>query len=237
MTDFDYRKTYTVPADTDELDLLPFLLACMEQTAKEDAIRLGQGTDILKARYNAAWMILRTDLQVFAPLRAGLCFDVDTWSRGIRGASVLRDFQIVADGEALARATQLWIVADLTSRRLRNPRSMPELDTPCPDFAFSNAASHFDIPPANLLRAELKVEPEDIDENGHMNNVRYLFRALPYLPQDLSAPYRLQLHYSAELLCGQSFRCLTGQEEQACSLVFRREGKEHFLLKVQPNTD
>lgn len=237
MNDFAFRKTYTVPSDADGLRLLPFLLSCMEQTAKEDAIRLGQGIDVLKDRYNAAWMILRTDLQVLVPISAGLCIEIVTWSRGIHGASVLRDFQIMSHGRELARAMQLWIVADLTSRRLRNPRSMPELDTPCPSFAFSNTASRFDMPQARSFQAELTVKPEDIDENGHMNNVRYLFRALPYLPQMTAVAYHLQLQYSAELLCDHTFQCLTGTEEQTFSLVFRKEDKDHFRLKLQPIAD
>lgn len=237
MNDFEYRKSYTVPFDTDGFRLLPFLLSCMEQTAKEDAIRLGQGTDVLKDRYNAAWMILRTDLQVLVPISAGLCIEIVTWSRGIHGASVLRDFQIMSHGRELARATQLWVVADLTSRRLRNPRFMPELDTPCPLFAFSNTASRFDMPQARSFQAALTVKPEDIDENGHMNNVRYLVRALPYLPQNGNMPYRLLLQYNAELLCNQTFQCLTGSEDQIFSLVFRKEDKEHFQLKLQPIAD
>lgn len=237
MNEMIYRKNHTVPYEADGFSFLPFLLSRMEQTAKEDAIRLGQGTDMLKARYNAAWMILRTELQVLAPVSAGMSIEIVTWTRGIKGASVLRDFQVFDGNREIARATQLWIVADLTTRLLRNPRSMPELDTPCPDFAFSDGVSGFEMPLAENFCAELTVKAEDIDENGHMNNVRYLFRALPYLPQTITVPYRLQLQYSAEMFCGQRFQCVTGQNADSFSLVFRSEGKEHFKLKLQTLAD
>ena len=230
---FSYRKTYTVPTGTEGTRLLPFLLSCMEQTAKEDAIRLGQGTDVLMARYHSAWMILRTQLQVLAPIHAGMKFEIFTWSRGVCGASVLRDFHVFADGREVVRATQLWIVADLTTRRLRNPRSMPELDTPCPPFAFSTTVPRFDLIPAKTLCAELTVGAEDIDENGHMNNVRYVTHAVPYLPQ-FPYPCSIQLEYCAELLQGQSYQCFSGQEDNAVCLVFRIGEKDHFRMLLQP---
>ncbi len=236
MNSFSYRKTYTVPADTDGVRSLPFLLSCMEQTAKEDAIRLGQGMDVLKARYNAAWMILRTQLQVLAPLCTGMDIEILTWSRGIRGASVLRDFHIFSDGKVLARATQLWIVADLTTRRLRNPRSMPELDVLCPPFAFSEAVSRFEFAPAALVSDERTVRAEDIDENGHMNNVRYVSHVLQLLPQ-LTYPCMVQLEYCQELLQGETFRCFCGRDDNAVCLVFRTGEKDRFRMLLKPLDD
>ncbi len=236
MNTFSYRKTYTAPSGTDGCQSLAFLLSCMQQTAKEDAVRLGQGTDVLMARYNAAWMILRAQLQMFAPVCAGMSLEIFTWSRGVRGASVLRDFRVFSEGNEIARATQLWIVADLTTRRLRNPRSIPELDTPCPPFAFSDGVSGFEMPLAENFCAELTVKAEDIDENGHMNNVRYVSHAMPYLPQ-FPYPCRIRMEYCAELLQGQSYQCFSGRDDRAACLVFCKDGKEHFRMLLQPFAD
>lgn len=236
----DYEKDFAVSSavcDADGICNLPFLLSCMERIAKEDAIRLGQGSNILAERYNAAWMILRTDMQVLLPIRAGMFLHAVTWTRGIKGAAVLRDFLFCFDDNVAVRATQVWIVADLSTRRLRNPRTIPELDTPCPKQALTNAVLHFHLPEMKHVEAELTVTEADIDENGHMNNARYLCHASPYLPHGLSSPCHIQIEYSAELLCGQTFQCLTAHADQTFFLVFRTEQKNHFMLCMQPLPD
>ena len=229
-----YYKSFPVPeaaCDADGYCRPSFFAVCMENIAREDSIRLGQGADILRAKYNAGWMILFAQMTLRRPVRAGQTLQALTWTRGVKGASVLRDYIFFIDGGELLRATQQWVVVEMTKRILLNPHRLPELAATCPSYALSERPERVPDFSFDTEAVPQTVSAMEIDANGHMNNACYLRRAEALLPPDrLQRPYRLQFEYRSELMQGQSFDVLHSATDNTACVVFRRDGHICFSL-------
>ena len=237
MPDESFEKEFVIPpsaCDEDGKCRLPFLLRCMEQTAFADVERLGQGQEYLLQTYNVCWMLLSSEMTVFSSMYAGEHLTVHTRYCGLKGAAPEREYSVFSGGRQTAYAVQLWVVVDRTARTLRNPAHIPELNTcraPCRPTARPAAGCG-----ALKCVGSGEVGAKDIDFNGHMNNVRYVERALPYLPNDLlSGAYRLLLFYRHELLEGQRFDCLISDEATPFQLAFRSAERDCFRMQLLPS--
>ncbi|MBL8966368.1 MAG: hypothetical protein JNG85_05110 [Spirochaetaceae bacterium] len=128
---------------------------------------------------------------------------VETWSRGFRGHVATRDYLVsAADGGVVARATSVWFVIDLATRR---PVRLDEYGTRGahdPDrTAGVDEPGKLAPPPQGAAETFLKVRASDLDLNGHVNNSRYiewLYEAVPASVLQSRRMSRLELHFLAE---------------------------------------
>lgn len=128
---------------------------------------------------------------------------VETWSRGLRGHVATRDYLVsAADGRVVARASSVWFVIDLGTRRpvrLDEYGGRGEHD---PDrTAGVEEPGKLAPPPPGAAETLLKVRASDLDLNGHVNNSRYiewLYEAVPPAVLASSRMSRLELHFLAE---------------------------------------
>ena len=113
----------------------------------------------------------------------------------------------LADGRIAARATTTWALLDTAARRItRHPNiqalhdgaaggpaervpPFEPLDAPCVERAFSTAA-------------------EDFDENGHVNNARYIAWACAALAEQNARINTVSARYQREILPGEPLRSL-----------------------------
>lgn len=230
-----FSKTYPVPereCDADGKCRLPYLLRCMEDAAFADAERIGQSSDLLREKYDISWMIYQNVLDVTALPEAGSRICVQTCYGGVQSAAASRRYDVLQNGKPLIRCIQVWVVVHMGTRKLANPQKLPELMQP----GFPHPSGH-----RRTLRAEPSlqhagvgsVDKGDLDFNGHMNNVRYVEHALPYLPEGcFTGSFRLQLEYRYELLQGQHYDCLMADTGDTKQVVFRADGKDCFLLQI-----
>lgn len=112
------------------------------------------------------------------------------------------------NGAALAQARSVWAFTDI---RLKKPVRVPE-----------EIVAAFGVPPESATSFDpledlpgiasgstsrpIRVGPADLDNNGHVNNVRYVEWALWSLPPAFlldNEPSRVQVHYKKELLPGE----------------------------------
>lgn len=227
-----FSKSYPVPeseCDENSVCRLPYLLRCMEDAAFADADRIGQGATLLREKYGLCWMIFQSEIEVTALPKAGDRVSVQTACCGVKGASVRRVYDVIFNGKPGIHCIQTWVVVHLSSRSLANPQRVPELmrdGFPAPPQSRSKIRTNLPLQFAGTGC----VEGTDLDFNGHMNNVRYVERALPYLPH-LTGAYRLQLAYRYELLQGQTYDCLTADAGDTKQIVFRFDGKDCFVMQ------
>ena len=229
-----YEQFFAIPSSAcgaDGVCMPPFLLGCLEQTTFADAERIGQGRDYFFQTYNLCWMLVYTDLTVQAPMSARAELTVKTRYCGRRGAMLERELTVFAGGSQTAYAVQHWVVVDRTARTMCNPMQIPELSglrAPRRDTVRPGR-----LPDTMRCVGTGQVTRQDIDRNGHMNNARYVERAMPYLPEStLRGTYRLHLTYSYELLEGQNYDCLCTDGTEPFALVFRNGEKECFALRL-----
>ncbi|MDO5037133.1 MAG: thioesterase [Tissierellia bacterium] len=167
------------------------------------------------------WMIYRWQVEFKCPPNCQDQIEVTTLVNEVNKLFAYRHFILKQEGEVLARAGSLWIQTDL---RRREAISIPEKDH------FKDPQTEKTIPNRQLRRAKKKklqgpglalgIDPADIDENDHVNNLVYLSfmeRALEEEKPGFKEAYRLRdldITYSHEIRHEDQVLVVMGQEEE-----------------------
>ncbi len=154
-------------------------------------------------RQGRTWVLARlaVDLGGRPGWKDELC--VETWSRGYRGAIATRDFVVRrGDGGMVARATSVWFVIDLATRK---PVRLAEYEPLCEHAPEKRSGAEepgrIDFPGGDFTSRLLEVRAADLDLNGHVNNLRYLEWLYESANIDILATRRLsriEIHFLSE---------------------------------------
>lgn len=174
------------------------LLSAMEVAASHHAYHLNIHFDRLYHDFGALWMIVRSrytlERQPVGPLH------ITTWMRSPTPALSIRDFDLADDGGPVGQAVQTWVIADAQSRRLMSLRDIPPLWTlPYVTPERSGSLRTLRLPELPVA-ARWTVQPEEIDDNGHLNNVQYVRHAQAFAPADTRC---LEIIYDRECFVGE----------------------------------
>lgn len=167
---------------------LPAALRILEDIASRHAAHVGDLV-IENAQRGRAWFIVGWSVQILArpvypaPLR------VCTWVRNTsRKSSILREYEIAdASGAPLVRGLSKMVLFDLHKGLI-----MPVDDALYALYAPEDSALYDEPdlprlhePEAYLTAAPIPLRRSDIDFNGHVHNLSYLYLALEALPEDV----------------------------------------------------
>lgn len=211
-----YEHTYPAAGASGTLPVWS-VLKQLQNIAGDHALLLGQGREAMLTRYNAVWMIVRTYLHFDIPPDAALPLTIRTWTRGLSRAMVCRDFDLIQNGTVIGEAVQAWVLADVTERRLCNMAKMPEIVNTARPTQVKTIKPGKPVCCHELTTyAPLVPGADDLDVNGHVNNVAYLRLALQALPRPLEALRHLEITYSRECFAGEAMPMLAWQDDAAC---------------------
>ncbi|MEW6721063.1 MAG: acyl-ACP thioesterase domain-containing protein [Thermodesulfobacteriota bacterium] len=162
------------------------------------------------------FLLLKWDVAVSSWPLFGETVRIETRPTTFKRFLANREYRVIGkNGNALAEARSVWIFTDL---RARKPVRVPEEIYGGFGVAGESGASFDnleelpefdgDAPPLRIA-----VGPADLDNNDHVNNVRYVEWALRSLPAGFAAERaasRIQVHYKKELHCGDEAELVTG---------------------------
>ncbi len=120
-----------------------------------------------------AFILSRIAVRFFRPVAAHDSLSVSTWSCDSRGFSFNRCYTVKKGDELIADATSIWALTDIQTKKLCRVESYKASytnDPPLPD----SAPLRFTLPEEMLDVGFHTVHYNEIDQNHHMNNVRYL---------------------------------------------------------------
>lgn len=131
-----------------------------------------------------SFVLSRIGISLYAPLYAEDRIRGESWAVASRGATYNRCYRILRGDRIIAEAISAWALIDMQSRRPHRVGEIPvnysedsplELDLPV----------RLRIPPETEMKlvGERSVCYADADQNGHMNNTRYLDMFCSYLPE------------------------------------------------------
>lgn len=184
------------------------VMALLQDAAVEHAEILGVGRAPILARHNCVWMLVRSWYRLSRPLRAGECIKVQTWAYPTDRLTSEREFALFCGEEPVGSAMQVWALVDVEQRKLVRMQNFPEIQ------AMAVRQAPVPVKLRRLPLPELQpagvcvVQPEDIDVNGHMNNVAYLHYVM--LPLGQGFVRELQINYDRECRAGETLRLQTG---------------------------
>ena len=217
-----YDETFTLrPRDCDlnEKWRPSAILETMQDTAGAHSIHLGCGRDEL-IRKNMVWVIARCEVHMDRYPAAGEQITVHTFPTPTRICFFPRYYVFTdARGEMIGKAGTLWLLLDVTTRRMLPPGDVGKL---IPDNKDLSVPMNLPATVGNLQGDEFVSEYRpvytDLDVNGHVNNTRYADWLCNTLGIDLMTEYEPEhiiLNYNHEVLPGHVVtlhRILKGNE-------------------------
>ena len=204
-----YRQEYSASAAGD----LTALLQQIQQVSAAHASALGHSWEALNQK-GLFWAIIRHRLELRRLPAAGETVILETWpiptSRTCYPRATAGYSQ---NGDLLFCSTALWVLMDKHTRAMVLPgKSGVAVEGTLTGLEAQAPGS---LPPVTGAQCRpLTVSPGQLDENGHINNARYLDFLLPLIPADRT-PKTVTLCYLAEAREGQELTLswIAGQEE------------------------
>jgi len=205
-----------------------------QEAAVSHAENLGVGRESM-AKSGQVWILSRISVQVDRRPKYGETVTVRSWPRSWAKLFAVRDFDIRdAQDNPVIRARSCWIIIDLETRRPVRPQGALE------GIPLNEGLDALPFLPAGLEERqslqkaeEHRVVYNDVDYNGHVNNVSYIRwienNMNPFLLEQ-AKQCRLDINYMGEVLPGETANIWsTGIETSAEDLpshAFAIEGKK-----------
>lgn len=181
------------------------LLRYFEEAAALDAAQMAYGWEALQEQ-NLAWILTHMQVEIINPHARKQTVYVRTWHAFSDKILSRREFEITgADGSLLARGASWWILMDTQKRRItKNPPQLLALNPQEPTYITQEENFKRPLPPDTPLSAEktFAVRTEDLDLNGHVNNVHYAAWALESAPQGKEL-HKLLINFKNECRAGE----------------------------------
>jgi acyl-ACP thioesterase len=197
-------RSYDV--DPDCTARLPVFCRFMQEAAYFHAEHLGVGHTHLSP-VKMSWVLSRMRIEVKYLPKWGDVVKLRTWPSGRDRLFYYRDFEITdGKGAPVVLASTAWFVIDTEKRE----RLIPEWWHTA-EYPFS--PSVFDSKPHRLKRCgcsegkPLEVNYGDLDQNGHVSNIRYVEWILNRLPLEFHRSHviqSLEVNYLAEAIYGHT---------------------------------
>ena len=224
-----YDETFTLrPRDCDLNDKWrpSAILETMQDVAGTHSLLLGCGREEL-VKKNIVWVLSRSELHMDRYPVSGEKITVHTFPTPTRICFFPRYYIFTdAHGEMVGKAGTLWLLLDLTTRRMLPPGDVGKL---IPDNKDLSVPMNLPATVGNLQGEEFVSEYRpvytDLDVNGHVNNTRYADWLCNALGIDMMTEYepeRIILNYNHEVLPGHVVtlrRILKGNEYRLSGIV------------------
>ncbi len=208
------------------------ILEIMQEMAGAHAELIGVGRSALLPR-NLAWVLTRVEVRMDRYPLSGEDVTVETFPMPNRRVFFPRYFIFRdAQGNQIGCAGTMWVVLDITTRKMANAAEIAPL---LPDNSDLTAPMGM---PATVEEIDSDAEEAvripvytDLDMNGHVNNTRYLdwcCNALGIDAMRSSEIRQFAVNYNQEILPGQEVRTVLHRDGDAFSFSGFEVDKRHF---------
>ena len=170
----------------------------LEQAASVHADDLQIDFSRMLSDFGALWMIVKSRIVL---RRIPGTLRVRTWLRTPSSAVSNRDFALFEGSEEIGYAVQSWALVDAKQRTILNMRKIPPLwKLPTPQPERTDALKRLSAPPMCEVE-RWRIEPQELDRNGHLNNTQYIRHAEAYAPEGASC---LDVVFERECFAGET---------------------------------
>lgn len=208
------------------------LTAALAQAATDHANDLGIGHDAMVERCGCLWMLVRSRIAMRELPPPDTAVTVRTWLRKPLPAMSVRDYEFLYQGRSIGRALQYWVLANAQTRRIANLRDIDVLWTlPVREPECRETIRRLVLPESLPEAGAWTVTPEEIDDNGHLNNVVYVRHAQRFAPPDTKW---IEVIYDRECFLGETLRLFA---KDGCVRGVKSDGSESFRARFQQSKE
>jgi len=199
-------SVYSYEVDTNANAPITAIANYIQDIAAKHAEVLGWGFEEMLKKHQY-WVLyrLRIDILRYPAWREEII--VETWPSGIDRLFANRDFRIAdGQGRVIGNATSAWLIIDRRSRRPQSPESLHDT---LPGLPVSTVGKSLEkLPPVEggNDRKSFRVKYSDLDQNNHVNNVKYIQWITDSYPKDFCAKNRIvnfEINYLSESSLGE----------------------------------
>lgn len=244
---FAFTRNYLVhyyEVGRDNRLTLPALMHYFEDIATLNSEAIGLPLDYYW-KTGQVFLLLKWDIAIRSWPRFNEYVRIETHPTAFKKFMANRKYTVhTSDDKWIAEARSVWMYVDMVTKKpVRIPEEIFEA------FGISlDSESQFnqleELPEITGVGAAsscpLQVVRRDIDNNGHVNNVRYVEWALESLPAEFArerAISRLKIHYKKELREGDEAALLTVQTQGGIRAVsdhsIRANGREFCRIHME----
>lgn len=233
-TSFKTRiESYDVQPNADARISSVFRL--FQKAAGDDCDNTGLTYDILREN-NIAFVLTKMTMEVLDNIKIYDNITVSTKPRGCRGASFLRDYELIKNGKTVARCCSEWVIINFEKRRILRPSCLDELGGVPVDnsdlFSLESPDMNFNETGMNYTDTR-KVYYSHIDRNNHMNNTFYADIVYDYLPDSYKESLKgtkISIRYIAEIALNGEFDVFTKQNGQQFKILAKNKNTDKIIF-------
>jgi medium-chain acyl-[acyl-carrier-protein] hydrolase len=188
---------------------LPALIHYFEDIAIQNSEAVGFTLDYYE-KENRGWMLMKWEIEIFRFPAFNETITINTQPKSFKNFLANREYEVVdASGAVLVKATTVWLLADIKTRRpVRVPEEMYSgFDTAKDSDKIFQKLNDLVPITEGEFSSDVVVQKNDIDTNGHVNNVRYVEWVLESLPKEFLDEHtvtRVEVNNKKELNFGES---------------------------------
>lgn len=215
------------------------LLGCLQETSVRHAAQLGLDITGMREKQNAFWMLVRLWFALDEPIVSETDFQIRTWYRGTKKASLNRDYDIVVDGKVIGEGTSIWVIASRQEdHHMIRPGHIPELaESSVPAVVKSILPPKIQMPSDMVFVGRRRVRYSDTDMHGHMNNTRYADIACDAAGMaEIKGAYvrEMGLCYQRECFVGEDITVMKAEaDDRTYVRGTDRDGKDRFDIYIK----
>ena len=199
------------------------IIELFQQVATYHSLDLNIHFDRMLEEFRCLWMIIRGKVHLDRMPKGQI--RIDTWLRIPSSLVSIRDYSIFEGEEEIGYGIYSWALVSSEERRLVNMRSIPPvLDAPTRSPERQGTVKRINLPEGMEPVANWLVLPEEIDQNGHVNNVCYIRHAESLFPNCTD----LEVIYDRECFVGENISLLA---KDGYVKGIKESGEECFRAK------
>ncbi len=208
----------------------------LQLAASEHAEEIGFGyREMLKIKQS--WVLSRMLIEVDALPRYMEKITIRTWIQEFTGTRSLRNFEVIQHDKVLVRASSLWVVFNMATRRADHIAIKTDYDHVLGDrYSTREQVAKIDGNIDFEKIAEHQIKLSDLDIVNHANNVKYMewcFDAMN--PKEVldGSIKSLEMNFLKELKFGEVVDINKSEEKDGYTIFnIEKDGRIHFLMKV-----
>ena len=148
-------------------------MTLLQKAAQAHSVDLEIDYDRMLKDFQCLWMIVRAKVHLDRlPMKE---VRIDTWLRKPSAVASIRDYAIYEGEEEIGYGVYAWTIVHAETRKLVSMKTVPpimEAPTLTPERTL--ALKRLPLPEDMEVKGLWTVIPEEIDSNGHVNNVNYV---------------------------------------------------------------
>lgn len=220
------------------------VLSLLEDIACLHAQTVGFGI-LNVAEKGVAWILLEWKVSILKRPLYNTIVTVKTWVSHADKLICERDFEITSEnGEVLVLASSKWVLMDMKSRKMvkltEDYIDIFEMEEGKKSFPKEEEKQKFVEPTLYTQSVEYKVQRRDIDMNGHLHNLNYLYIAYEILPEEVFQNMtfnQMIIQYKKEIKYGDKVICHYAKRNNEHVITFKVDDKLHAVVILKEDDE